>query len=221
MWIWRWLFWTEVFFWGSIAPKEKYLGPKQSPRNSYNDRKIDGAKLLLSLITTLYTFLMHFMKKYFIKLISHALNSYLSERILFSPGVNIIAKCDKHTCVWCNACAGLAFYREKHSALMTSHTGIIMRSHCALIMSRVVTCIKWKNNLLDWIMLLHRLLIGCSTWVGNTWHEYWSTLFEIHTHVEDFEKVLHWVRYIKTILFLNRCVNTNNLRYVSLKSEQF
>ena len=30
-----------------------YQGPKQSPMNSHNDRKIDGGKLLLSLLTTL------------------------------------------------------------------------------------------------------------------------------------------------------------------------
>ena len=47
----RWLFWTEVFFWGSAAPEEKYRGPKQLPTNSHNDRNKDGAKLLLSLIT--------------------------------------------------------------------------------------------------------------------------------------------------------------------------
>ena len=32
---------------------EKYQGPIQSSKNSLNDRKIDGAKLLLLLITTL------------------------------------------------------------------------------------------------------------------------------------------------------------------------
>ena len=53
----RWLFWTEVFFWGSAAPEEKYRGPKQSPTNSHNDRNKDGAKLLLSLITATLTIL--------------------------------------------------------------------------------------------------------------------------------------------------------------------
>ena len=33
--------------------EEKYRGPKQSPTNSHYDRKIDGGKLLLSLITAL------------------------------------------------------------------------------------------------------------------------------------------------------------------------
>ena len=41
-----------------------------------SDRKIDGAKLSLASITTLETFLMHFMcdfiKKYLTKLISHS-----------------------------------------------------------------------------------------------------------------------------------------------------
>ena len=33
---------------------------KQSPANSHNDRKIDGAKLLLSLIIAILDILMHF-----------------------------------------------------------------------------------------------------------------------------------------------------------------
>ena len=49
----RWLFWTEVFFWGSYAPEEKYRGPKQSPTNSHNDQNKDGTKLLLSLKTAI------------------------------------------------------------------------------------------------------------------------------------------------------------------------
>ena len=35
-------------FFGSSAPSEKYLGPKQSPPISHNDLKKDGAQLLLS-----------------------------------------------------------------------------------------------------------------------------------------------------------------------------
>ena len=53
----RWLFWAEEFFWGSAAPEEKCRGPKQSLTNSHNDRNKDGAKLLLSLITTTLTIL--------------------------------------------------------------------------------------------------------------------------------------------------------------------
>ena len=49
MWIRRWLFCTSVFFLGSWAPSEKYLGPKQSPPISHNDLKKDGAQLLLSM----------------------------------------------------------------------------------------------------------------------------------------------------------------------------
>ena len=48
VWIRWWLFWTEVFFWGSAAPEEKYRGPKQSPPISHNDLKKDGVQLLLS-----------------------------------------------------------------------------------------------------------------------------------------------------------------------------
>ena len=40
--------WTSVFFFGSCAPSEKYLGPKQSLLISQNDLKKDGAQLLLS-----------------------------------------------------------------------------------------------------------------------------------------------------------------------------
>ena len=42
-----------IFLRECIAPEEKYGGPKQSPTNSHNDRKIDGAKLLLSLTLVL------------------------------------------------------------------------------------------------------------------------------------------------------------------------
>ena len=41
-------FGPRYFFFGSCAPSEKYLGPKQSPPISHNDLKKDGAKLLLS-----------------------------------------------------------------------------------------------------------------------------------------------------------------------------
>ena len=53
VWICRWLFWTSVFFFGSYAPSEKYLGPKQSPPISHNDLKKDGAQLLLSNIDSM------------------------------------------------------------------------------------------------------------------------------------------------------------------------
>ena len=43
-----WLFWTSVFFSGSCAPSEKYLGPEQSPPISHNDLKKDGAQWWLS-----------------------------------------------------------------------------------------------------------------------------------------------------------------------------
>ena len=49
-----------VLDWGiflrELCSRRKYWGPKQSLRNSHNDCKIDGAKLLLSLITAI-TFL--------------------------------------------------------------------------------------------------------------------------------------------------------------------
>ena len=46
-------FGTEVFFWGSVVPEEKYLGPKQSPLNSHNDLKKDVAQLLFLTIAFL------------------------------------------------------------------------------------------------------------------------------------------------------------------------
>ena len=36
------------YFFGSYAPSEKYLGPKQSPPIAHNDLKKDGAQLLMS-----------------------------------------------------------------------------------------------------------------------------------------------------------------------------
>ena len=41
-------FGPRYFFFGSYAPSEKYLGPKQSPPISHNDLKKDGAQLSLS-----------------------------------------------------------------------------------------------------------------------------------------------------------------------------
>jgi hypothetical protein len=38
---------------GADFPSEKFLGLKQTPPISHNAHKIDGAKLLLSLITTI------------------------------------------------------------------------------------------------------------------------------------------------------------------------
>ena len=43
-----------------IFLRERSVGPKQSLTNSHNDRKIDGAKLLLSLIIAILEILMHF-----------------------------------------------------------------------------------------------------------------------------------------------------------------
>ena len=98
--------------------------------NSHNDRKIYGAKLLLKLITILQAFLIHFrcnfIKKYFIKLISHSLSTHPCERILNSPGVTMIAYCDRRMCAWCS----LAFQEKTHYSLMASRYGIIMRCHC-------------------------------------------------------------------------------------------
>ena len=56
----RWLFLTDVFLWGSVAPEEKYLGPIQSLTNSHNERKNDGAELLLSSIAAILDILGHF-----------------------------------------------------------------------------------------------------------------------------------------------------------------
>ena len=40
-----WLFWILLFFFGSYALSEKYLGPKQSPLNSHDDLKKAGLQL--------------------------------------------------------------------------------------------------------------------------------------------------------------------------------
>ena len=114
MWNRRWLFWTEVFFWESAAPEEKYRGPKQSPTNSHNDRNKDGAKLLLSLITATLTIscvLCVFFDKttkktaFFYHFCTHP-----CKRISISPDVMIIARCDKSANTGCIACDCLCVY---------------------------------------------------------------------------------------------------------------
>ena len=47
-------FGPRVIFFGSYAPSEKYLGPKQSPPILHNDHKIDGGQLLLSKYGSIY-----------------------------------------------------------------------------------------------------------------------------------------------------------------------
>ena len=90
----RWLFWTKVFFWGSVAPKAKYRGPKQLLTNSHNDRKIDGAKLLLSLIIAILDIWMHFRcnlwRNTLFNLFLHSLSIYPRETISICPGMMII-----------------------------------------------------------------------------------------------------------------------------------
>ena len=77
------------------SSRRKIPRSKQSPINSHNDRNIDGAKLLLSLIIAIVDILMHFrcnfMKKYFINLFLHSLSIYPCERISICPGMTIIA----------------------------------------------------------------------------------------------------------------------------------
>ena len=49
---------------------------------------------------------------------------------------------------------------------MTSRTRVIMRTHCALIMTRVATCVQ-KTIYSDWIALLRRFLIVCNNLCYN------------------------------------------------------
>ena len=73
----RWLIRTEVFFSEvEYTPRIRFRCPKQSPKISHTDQKIDGAKVK---------------KKYFIKLFSYLFSSYPCDRVPISQGITIIA----------------------------------------------------------------------------------------------------------------------------------
>ena len=109
----RWLFWTEVFFWGSAAPEEKYRGPKQSPTNSHNDRNKDGAKLLLSLTTATLTIscvlCVFFWQKHEENSIFYHFCTHPCKQISINPDVAITARCDKRANTGCIARVVCAF----------------------------------------------------------------------------------------------------------------
>ena len=92
---------------------EKYQGPKQSLTNSHNDQKIDGAKLLLSLIIALIDILMYFRcnlwRNTLFNLFLHSLSIHPWERILICPGMTIIVYINKRSCAQCSMCACFAF----------------------------------------------------------------------------------------------------------------
>ena len=105
--IWRRLCWAEVLFlsrW-SIAPKKKYQGSKQSLMHGFtHDRKIDCAKLLLSLMTAISDiFCMNFKWNFSIEiLIANLLVIHLCTypfRILISLEVTIMLDMIIYTCI--------------------------------------------------------------------------------------------------------------------------
>ena len=119
------------------SSRRKYRGPKQSPTNSHKDRKIDGAKLLLSLITATLTiscvscvFFDKNTKK------QHFFNHFCTlpcKRISINPDVKIIARCDKCANIGCivHDCLCVYDYARMALAIMsTSHAEVIIRSHC-------------------------------------------------------------------------------------------
>ena len=165
MWNRRRLFWTEVFFWGSAAPEEKYLGPKQSPTNSLNDRNKDGAKLLLSLITATLTIscvlCVFFDKKrrkqlFFIISVLIPLNEFRSVQTCRSLRDVISAR------IWVH-CAWLFVRLHLHSYGAHDNANVTRRSHYQKSLlrdnDRAVFCAKLETIYVDWIALLRRLLI--------------------------------------------------------------
>ena len=142
----RWLYWAMVFF----APSEKYRGPKQSPKNSHKDRKIDGAKLLLSLITATLTIscvlCVFFDKNTKKNSIFYHFCTHPCKRIWISPDVTIIARCDKCTNTGCIGRDCLCIYPYVRMALAimpTSHAEVIIRRHCYVIMTAQFFAPNW------------------------------------------------------------------------------
>ena len=175
MWNRRWLFLTEVFFWGSLAPEEKYRGPKQSPTNSHNDRKIDGAKLSLSLIIALLDILMHFRcnlwRNTLFNLFLHSLFIYPCERISICPAM----KNEDHRLNWYNArvlsavCTLVPRFKRKHTWRSWHHDLESIRHDLeSLCFDNDPRCHMRKIKIIssDWIALLRRLLIIYKAYPG-------------------------------------------------------
>ena len=161
MWNRRWLFWTEVFFWRSTAPEEKYRGPKQSLTNSHNDRNKDCTKLLLSLITTIQTFWMNLrcnlwwntlLNLSFTHCLSIPVREFRSVQTwrLSRNVINAHVHGVIRVLVWC--------FRRKHTLSSWHHAGHYEKSLCS---DKDPRCYSREMKIIfsDWITLLHRLLI--------------------------------------------------------------
>ena len=143
----RWLFWAEVFFWGSPAPEEKYQGPKQSPTNSHKDQKI---YVLLSLITVTLTIscilCVFFDKKHEENSILYHFCTHPCKGILINPDVTTIARCDKCVntgCIAPDCLCVYAYVRMALSIMPTLQAEVIIIGHCCMIMTAQFFAPNW------------------------------------------------------------------------------
>ena len=150
---WRRLFLGRGIFLREHSSRRKIPRTKQSPTNSHEDRKIDGAKLLLSLITNTLT-ISHVLCVFFdknTKKTAFFIISVLNHVNKFqSADVTIIARCDKCANTGCIARDCLCVYAYARMALAimpTSHAEVIVRSHCYVIMTAQFFLRQVGNNL--------------------------------------------------------------------------
>ena len=164
MWNRRWLFWTEVY-----APEEKYRGPKQSPTNLHNDQKIDGAKLLLSLIIAILDILMHFRCNLWRNTLTYfcthclsipvrefrSVQAWWSSRKFINAhvrgAVRALGSCFKRKCTWRSWHHDLESIRHDLESLCSDNDPRCHMRNIKIIAS-------------DWIVLLRRLLIPYKIW---------------------------------------------------------
>ena len=143
MWNRRWLFWTEVFFWGSAAPEEKYRRSKTITDEFTQWPKQRWCKVIIVINNRYFDNFVCFMCIFFWQ--KHVENSIFyhfcthpCKRISISPDVTIIARWDKCAKTGCIARDYLCVYAFAQMALAimpTSHAEVIIRSHCYVIMT--------------------------------------------------------------------------------------
>ena len=136
----------------SLCENRRWLFPNNNHRRIHKikDRKIDGAKLLLSLTTATLTILCVLcvffdksMKKtaFFYQFCTHP-----CKRISISLDVTIIAwryKCGNTGCIARDCLCVYAYVRMALAIMPTSHAEVIIRSHCYVIMTAQFFAQNW------------------------------------------------------------------------------
>ena len=121
MWNRRWLFWTEVFFWGSAAP-EAFLKIPRSKTITYKFTQWPKQRWCKVIIVINYLDILNVI---YAEILYLCLTQCLS--------IHIPVREFQSVQTWRSSRVinpRLTFLEKVHFALMTSHTRVIMRSHC-------------------------------------------------------------------------------------------